>query len=140
MVRHTHRRRQSRGRRRNTRRSRRTQRGGFSFSSFLGFGSKDVAELQKDLMEEQDPIKKAEIQEKISIEQAKQIKDRTVKQIKERGANGPALSSTNVDNNMTRNSAGQFQSSAANGMGMGAAASSNMFRGGRRKSRRYRRK
>jgi hypothetical protein len=107
--------------------------------SFLGFGSKDVAQLQKDLMEEQDPIKKAEIQEEISIEQAKQIKDRTVNQIKERGANGAAISSTNVNNNMTRNSAGQFQSPAAtaNGNGLGV---SNMFSGGRRKSRRYRRR
>ena len=140
MVRHTHRRRQSRGRRRNTRRSRRTQRGGFSFSFSSLFGSGNLAELQQELAAEQNPIKKAEIQEKISIKQAEEIKKRTVEEIERRGANGPALSSTNVDNNMTRNSAGQFQSSAANGMGMGAAASSNMFRGGRRKSRRYRRK
>lgn len=126
MVRHTHRRRQSRGRRRNTRRSRRTQRGGGMFS-FLGFGSKDVAQLQKDLMEEQDPIKKAEIQEEISIEQAKQIKDRTVTQIKERGANGAALSSTSVNTNVNRDMNGRFQSSA-NGTGV-----SNMFGAGRRR-------
>jgi hypothetical protein len=126
MVRHTHRRRQSRSRRRNTRRSRRTQRGG----GWWPFGSKDVAELQKDLMAEQDPIKKAEIQEEISIEQAKQIKDRTVKQIKESVSNGAASqSSTGVNNNMTRNSAGQFQS-PANGTGVGV---SNMFGAGRRR-------
>jgi hypothetical protein len=130
MVRHTHRRRQSRGRRRNTRRSSRTQRGGGGILSFFGIGSKDLAELQKKLMEEQDPIKKAEIQEEISIEQAKQIKDRTVKQIKESVSNGAASqSSTGVNNNMTRNSAGQFQS-PANGTGVGV---SNMFGAGRRR-------
>ena len=141
MVRHTHRRRQSRGRRRNTRRSRRTQRGG-GILSFFGIGSKGLPELQQELAAEQDPIKKAEIQEEISIEQAKQIKDRTVTQIKERGANGAALSSTSVNTNVNRDINGRFQSSngngTANGMGMGAAASSSMFGGRRRRSHRRR--
>ena len=141
MVRHTHRRRQSRGRRRNTRRSRRTQRGGFSFSSFFGIGSKDLAELQQELAAEQDPIKKAEIQEKLDLEMLEQNYEKDKKKIKDRvanGANGAAISSTSV-NNMTRSSDGRFQSPAAtaNGNGLGV---SNMFSGGRRKSRRYRRR
>ena len=130
MVRHTHRRRQSRGRRRNTRRSRRTQRGGFSFSFSSLFGSGNLAELQQELAAEQNPIKKAEIQEKISIKQAEEIKKRTVEEIERRGAQGNNMGLSSTDNTNTtrdRDINGRFQSPTRQ-------------EGGRRKSRRYRRK
>jgi hypothetical protein len=95
-------------------------------------------------MEEQDPIKKAEIQKELDLEMLEQNYEKDKKKIKDRvanGANGAAISSTSV-NNMTRSSDGRFQSSngngTANGMGMGAAASSSMFGGRRRRSHRRR--
>ena len=86
MVRHTHRRRNSR-RRRQTR-GRRTQRGGSGWSDFFSStpNDDDIKKLQQKLNMETDPVEKANIQEELSIAQAKQIKDRTVKQIRERGA------------------------------------------------------
>jgi hypothetical protein len=140
MVTHTHRRRQSRGRRRNTRRSRRTQRGG----GWWPFGSSDLTELRSKASIEKDPIKLAEIQKDITCAEAEEKLELVKKSIKDRvanGANGSALSSTGVTNNMTRNSAGQFQSPAsnANGAGYGAGISS-MFGGRRKRSRSYRRR
>ena len=139
MVRHTHRRRQTKGRRRHTRRSRRTQRGGGLFDFF---GSSDVNELQRKLTAEQDPIKKAEIQEEISIEQAKQTKDRTVKQIKERGSQGNNMGSTGMG--MGSTGMGMGNTGMGMGMGMGNTGMSsygagNMSYGGRRR-RSHRRK
>lgn len=130
MVRHTHRRRQSRGRRRNTRRSRRTQRGG----GWWPFGSKDLAQLRNDLNNEKDEVKMAEIQKDITCTEAEEKLELLKKSIKDRVANGAAISSTSVNTNVNRDMNGRFQSSA-NGMGMGAATSSNMFsgRGGRRR-------
>jgi hypothetical protein len=147
MVRHTHRRRQSRGRRRNMRRSRRTQRGG----GWWPFGSKDVAQLRNDLNNEKDEVKRAEIQKDITCTEAEEKLELLKKSIKDRVANGAAISSTS-GTSLNRNSAGQFQSSAntgaaagygngaANsmGMGMGTAASSSMFGGRRRRSHRRR--
>ena len=137
MVRHTHRRRQTKGRRRHTRRTRRTQRGGGLFDFFSSTpNDDDIKNLQQKLNMEQDPIKKAEIQEELSCAQAKQIKDRTVKQIKERGTQGNNIGSSSMgmsnngmgmgNNNMARNSAGQFQSP------------NSMFGGRRRRSHRRR--
>jgi hypothetical protein len=148
MVRHTHRRRQSRSRRRNTRRSRRTQRGGFSL---FGFGEVTDEEIQKlkERLNNADISKKPEIQKELGLAQAKKAKqmeeanaEKKYKDTVERiEAGGAALSSTSV-NNMTRSSDGRFQSSngngAANGMGMGTAASSSMFGGRRRRSHRRR--
>lgn len=149
MVRHTHRRRQSRGRRRNTRRSRRTQRGGFSLFGFGEVTDADIMEIQ-DRLNKADTSEKPKIQKELGLAQAKNAKQMeeanaekkykdTVARIE---AGGAAISSTSVTS-PNRNSAGQFQSSngngAANGMGMGAAATSNgngtgnMFSGGRRR-------
>lgn len=129
MVRQTHRRRQSRGRRRNTRRSRRTQRGGGMFS-FLGFGSSDLDELRNKANTETDPIKKAEIQKDITCAEAEEKLEQVKKTIKEKGSTGAATGG--VDSPSQLSSTG-----TSNGMG---TSNSNMFRGGRRKSRRYRRK
>ena len=135
MVRHTHRRRQSRGRRRNTRRSRRTQRGGNILTDLFSSTPTDadiqklqeeIIKLQEKLNKELDPIKKAEIQEEISNKQAEKIKYETIIKEKARLANGGAISSTSPN----RNSAGQFQS-PANVTGTGT--SNYLGRGGRRR-------
>jgi hypothetical protein len=139
MVRHTHRRRQSRGRRRNTRRSRRTQRGG----SFFGFGTPTDADIKKKEEALQQNPTNTELKEELDLARLEKKYEDDKRKIKESVANGAALSSTGVTNNMTRNSAGQFQSPASNANGAGAgygAGISNMFSGGRRKSRRYRRR
>ena len=139
MVRHTHRRRQTKGRRRHTRRSRRTQRGGGLFDFF---GSKpnddDIKNLQEKLNMERDPEKKADIQEELSIAQAKQTKDRTVKQIKERGSQGNNMGSTG----MGMGSTGMGMGNTGMGMGntgMSSYGAGNMSYGGRRR-RSHRRK
>ncbi len=146
MVRHTHRRRNSR-RRRQTR-GRRTQKGGSGWSDFFSStpNDDDIKKLQQKLNMETDLEKKADIQEELSIAQAKQIKDRTLKQIRERGAqsknmdmsnNGMGMGMGMGNNNMARNSAGNFQSynntSYNNNM-------DNLKYGGSRRRRRHRRK
>jgi hypothetical protein len=138
MVRHTHRRRQSKGRRRNTRRSRRTQRGGFSFSSFFG-SSDDVTVLEKKLAQETDPEKKAKIQKDIKIAEEDKRHEEAIKKIEEApvGATESAVSSqssnSQASNDMVKASTGAEQM-PPNG--------ANMYpvRGGRRRSRRYRRR
>ena len=149
MVRHTHRRRQSRGRRRNTRRSRRTQRGGFSL---FGFGEVTNEEIQKlkEKLNNAETSEKPKIQKELDLAQAKiakqmaeknaeNIYEAAVKRIEEGGA---AISSTS-GTSPNRNSAGQFQSSNGNGAtagygtsataGYGTGAAGNMFSGGRRR-------
>lgn len=135
MVRHTHRRRQTKGRRRHTRRSRRTQRGGGWFDFF---GSSDVNQLQQKLNTETDPEKKAEIQKELSIEQAKQQYDKTVKQLKERSSQGnTGMSSSSMDNSSMGSNTGMGMGMGNNtGMGMG---NQSMFGAGRRR-RSHRRK
>jgi hypothetical protein len=126
MVRHTHRRRQTRGRRRQTRRNRRTQRGGFSFSSFFG-SSDDIEKMKEELAQETDPIEKAEIQKKITYAEADETFKKAKKSIEEKGSAGAATGG------VYSTGAGQMASSGAN---------NSMYSGtgGRRRSRRYRRR
>lgn len=141
MVRHTHRRRQSRSRRRNTRRSRRTQRGGYSL---FGFGEVTAADIQKKQAALQQNPTNLELKKDLDLDQAKLVKqteeenakkkyEAAVKRIEEGGA---ALSSTSVNTNVNRDINGRFQSPAN---AAGAAATSNgngtgnMFGGGRRR-------
>jgi hypothetical protein len=144
MVRHTHRRRQSRGRRRNTRRSRRTQRGGFSFSSFFG-SSDDVTDLKKKLAEATDPVEKDNIRKKIELAKL-EIKYNEDKKMIENGTGTAAAAegaASSVSSNSAVSSQSPYNSSASTGAGqMPSNGTSNMYSGigGRRRSRRYRRK
>ena len=145
MVRHTHRRRQTKGRRRHTRRNKRTQRGGVSgwFDFFSSPNYDDIKNLQQKLNMETDPEKKADIQEELSIAQAKQIKDRTVKQIKERGTQGNTgmgmgMGMGNTGMGMSSNSMGMGNTGMGMGnTGMSSYGAGNMSsygaRGGRRR-------
>jgi hypothetical protein len=139
MVRHTHRRRQTKGRRRNTRRSRRTQRGGFSFSSFFG-SSDDVTVLEKKLAQETDPEKKAKIQKDIKIAEEDKRHEEAIKKIEEApvGATESAVSSQSPSNSSVSND----MVKASTGAGQMPSNGANMYSviGGRRRSRRYRRR
>jgi len=133
MVRHTHRRRQTRGRRRQTRRNRRTQRGGFSFSSFFG-SSDDIEKMKEELAQETDPLKKDKIQKKIRIAEEDKRHEETIKKIEEAPAGAAAATvETPTASSELSTGAGQMASSGAN---------NSMYSGtgGRRRSRRYRRK
>ena len=125
MVRHTHRRRQSRGRRRNTRRSIRTQRGGAWYDFFISPPTdediqklkEEIKKLQEKLNKASSPEEKADIQQELTIAQAKQQHAETMKQIKERGANGAAISSAFNANGAAAGYDSGFQSSTTQGGG-----------------------
>ncbi len=140
MVRQTHRRRQSRGRRRNTRRSRRAQRGGGIFD-FLSFGSSNIEDLEKKLADATDPKEKAEIQKKIELAELKQKYDEDKKMIENGTATEGAassVSSNSVASSQSPSNSSVSQASTATGAGQMASNGANI--GGRRRSRRYRRK
>lgn len=146
MVRQTHRRRQSRGRRRNTRRSRRTQRGGFSFSSF--FGSSNIEDLEKKLAKETDPKKKAEIETEIRIAKEDKRHEEAVEMIKNGTAAAEVGAASRVSSNSALSTGSPYNSSASQAStGAGPMSSNDMVYtstganiGGRRRSRRYRRR
>jgi hypothetical protein len=130
MARHTNKRKNSR--RRQTR-GRRTQKGGFSISGFFGStpNDDDIKKLQQKLNMETDPVEKANIQEELSIAQAKQIKDRTVKQIRERGATESNMGNLYPNKNLYYSQSENFDNSRQYGTQRG---------GSRRRRRRHRRK
>ena len=110
------------------------------------FGSKpnddDIKNLQEKLNMERDPEKKADIQEELSIAQAKQTKDRTVKQIKERGSQGNNMGNTGMGMGSTGMGMGMGMGNTGMGMGntgMSSYGAGNMSYGGRRR-RSHRRK
>jgi hypothetical protein len=142
MVRQTHRRRQTKGRRRNTRRSRRTQRGGGIFD-FLSFGSSNIEDLKKKLADATDPKEKAEIQKKIELANL-EIKYNEDKKMIENGTSTAAATegaASSVSSNSSASSQSPYNSPASQAStGAGQMSASGAIIGGRRRSRRYRRK
>lgn len=150
MVRHTHRRRQTKGRRRNTRRS---QRGGGIFD-FFG-SSDDVTDLGKKLANETDEVEKDNIRKQIKLAKLKKKYEEDKKMI-ENGTGTAAATegaAPSVSSNSAASSQSPYNSSAsqastgagqmsASGAGQMSSTGANMYSGigGRRRSRRYRRK
>jgi hypothetical protein len=145
MVRHTNKRKNSR-RRRQTR-GRRTQKGGFSLSSF--FNGDSIGDLQEQLNNEQNPEKKKEIEQKIALAKAKEQYDKTVKQIKERGTAQSNMSNQEYGNqyqnknqeygNQYQNKNQEYRQSGDFG-NSGQFGDNNFLGGGSRRRRRHRRK
>ena len=144
MVRHTHRRRQSRGIRRNTRR---TQRGG-GFFDFFG-SSDDVTDLEKKLAEATDPLEKDKIQKQIKLAKL-EIKYNEDKKMIENGTGTAAASegaASSVSSNSVLSTGSPYNSpasQASTGAGQmpSSGANNGMYQGtgGKRRSRRYKRK
>lgn len=140
MVRQTHRRRQTKGRRRNTRRSRRTQRGGGIFD-FLSFGSSNIEDLEKKLADATDPKEKAEIQKKIELAKLEIKYNEDKKMIENGTAAATEGAAPSVSSNSSASSQSPYNSPASQAStGAGQMASTGAIIGGRRRSRRYRRK
>ena len=99
--------------------------------------------MKQKLAEETDPKKKAEIQKDITIAEAEQQYDNTVKKIEETGA-GAASSETSNSALSTGSPYNSSASQASTGAGQMASSDANnrMYSatGGRRRSRRYKRK
>ena len=148
MVRHTHRRRNSR-RRRQTR-GRRTQKGGFSFPDIFSStpNDNDIKKLQQKLNMETEPVEEANIQEELSIAQAKaqakQIKDKTLEQIRERGATesnmGNQYGNKTQDYRQSVYSGNQYGNQEYRQFGDNNNARNAGQYGGSRRRRRHRRK
>lgn len=121
------------------RRSRRTQRGGFSFSSLFG-SSDNVTDLEKELAQATDPDKISDLKKQIKLAELKQKYDEDKKMIENGTAAEGAASS--VSSNSAASSQSPYNSSASTGAGQMSSTDANMYSGigGRRRSRRYRRK
>jgi len=102
----------------------------------------------RDRLNKADTSEKPKIQKELGLAEAKNAKqmaeknaekiyDDAVQRIESGGA---AISSTNVNNNTNRDINGRFQSPASNANGAGAGYGAGSMLGGRRKSRRYRRR
>lgn len=117
------------------RRSRRTQRGGFSFSSLFG-SSDNVTDLEKELAQATDPDKISDLKKQIKLAELKQKYDEDKKMIENGTAAEGAASS--VSSNSAASSQSPYNSSASTGAGQMSATDAII--GGRRRSRRYRRK